>query len=330
MLKYLSAVLISFFIGMAAAPPIILLIKKLKARQTILCYVSQHKAKQGIPTMGGWIFLLSTSIATLALCGVKQRFALLCVAVMLAYGLIGFLDDLLKVVLKRNLGLRAYQKIISQVVIAFIASWFAYKSQYVGSAVNLPISGTVFEMKWWYVPFSMFVYIALTNAVNLTDGLDGLAGTSSAVYFSFFFVIVLFAFQRASDMGLTFYAEELSSLLVFISALIGGMAAFLWQNVSRAKIFMGDTGSLALGGAATAVAMLSKNPFLIPIVGIMFVLSCISVIVQVLFFKWKKRRLFLMSPLHHHLELKGVSEPKIVAYYAIITFVGGIVALAVM
>lgn len=329
-MKYLLALLTAFFIGMIIAPAIILLIKKLRVRQTILSYVEQHKEKQGIPTMGGWIFIIAATVSTLIFGGASHSFSLFIILIMLSYGIVGFLDDFLKVILKRNLGLRAYQKIISQLLIAFIASYFAYKNMYVGAAVNIPVFNVVWNMKWWYIPLSIFIYIAVTNAVNLTDGLDGLAGTTSVIYFVIFFVITFTQYNASQEYGMTLYAEELSSLLTALAALIGALAAFLWNNSYKAKIIMGDTGALALGGAVAGVAMLTKNPFLILTVGIMFVASSISVIIQVVVFKLKKKRVFLMAPLHHHFELKGYHESKIVTFYSVVTAIAGAVSLLII
>lgn len=329
MIKILIAVIVSFFSGMLIAPLTIRLVKKLHVKQTILSYVQQHESKQGIPTMGGAIFILPTAVTALLLGGgMMTNFAVL---VMLSYGIIGFLDDFLKVTLKRNLGLRAYQKIISQLLIAAIASYFAYKSQFIGSEIRVPIFNTVINLKWWYLPFSMFVYVALSNSCNLTDGLDGLAGSTSCIYFMVFFIITFMQMTAANEAGRTLYADELYSLLIFIAALVGALVAFLWFNSFRAKIIMGDMGALALGGTAAMVAMVTANPFLILLTGIMFVVSSISVIIQVVVFKATKgKRVFLMAPLHHHLELKGINESKIVSFYMIITFIGGVVSLIIM
>jgi phospho-N-acetylmuramoyl-pentapeptide-transferase len=327
---YLLAILIAFFGGMILAPIIVRLIKSLNVKQTILSYVSQHESKQGIPTMGGSIFILPACIATFALGGGNYVFAIFAVLLTISYAVIGFLDDFLKVSLKRNMGLRGYQKIVSQVMIALIASYFAYRNDFVGSAIKLPIIGGELDLKWWYIPFSMFVYVALTNSVNLTDGLDGLSATTSSVYFAIFFVVIYFQMNFANESGRTIYAKELHGLLIFIASLLGGLGAFLWFNSYRAKIIMGDMGAMALGGAAAMVALISKNPLLILLTGIMFVISSISVIIQVIVFKLKKKKVWFMSPYHHHLELKGHSEAKIVSYYAIITFIGGVVSLIVM
>lgn len=207
-------------------------------------------------------------------------------------------------------------------------TWFAYKNPFIAGEMILPFTNKVVSLSWWFIPFCFVVFLAATNAVNLTDGLDGLAGGVSAVYFLTFSIILSIMCSRADNMGETLYLSELSSLAVFSVSLFGSLLAFLWHNTNPAKIFMGDTGSLALGGAVASVAIFSKNPLLILIIGIMFVLTCISVIMQVLYFKITKKRIFLMSPLHHHFQYKGVAEQKIVASYIIITIIFSGVALA--
>lgn len=323
----LVTILISFSAGMLLAPLLIGLLKKADSVQVILHYVKQHQDKTNLPTMGGWIFIIASLITTLALCKFKYRFALSALLIFFSYGIIGFLDDFIKIGLKRNQGLRAYQKIISQLLIAFIASYFAYRNTYIGSEINIPVIHTTLNLKWWYIPFSMFVYIALTNAVNLTDGLDGLAGSVSLIYLFVFLILIITAFFNAEYLGATFYSYELKSLSVFVASLIGGLLAFLWFNSYKAKIIMGDTGALALGGACSSIALFIRQPLLILFTGSLFILSCVSVILQVLYFKRTRKRIFLMSPFHHHLELKGLHEAKIVACYCIITLIGGIVAL---
>jgi len=323
----LVSMLVAFAIGMLIAPLIIKFLQSHNSVQVILHYVQQHKDKTNTPTMGGIIFVLATIITTLIFSGFTFRFALSALVIFFSYGVLGFLDDFIKIGLKRNKGLRAYQKIISQFLIALIASYFAYRNLYIGSEINIPILHITFNLRWWYIPFSMFVYIAMTNAVNLTDGLDGLAGSVSLIYLTVFLILTIVIFCNAEYLGNTFYALELKSLSIFIAALIGSLLAFLWFNSYKAKIIMGDTGALALGGACSSVAIFIKHPLLILFAGAMFVLSCISVIVQVLYFKRTRKRVFLMSPFHHHLELKGIHETKIVAYYCILTAIGGLIAL---
>ena len=330
MTAFIYVFLCSFAVGVIIAPPVIYLIKKLKARQTILTYVSQHKDKEGIPTMGGIIFLVPAVIFYFVFARGQNRLSFVALALTLAYGLIGGLDDAIKVIFKRNLGLKAYQKIISQLVIAVLATVFAYKNGYVGSQIYIPVIKQYVETGWFYIPFTIIAYIATTNCVNLTDGLDGLAGSTVVLYLSVVFVIIAGIYLESVDAGKTLYEQETYNLLVFITALAGGIAAFLVFNSHKAKIFMGDTGSLALGGAVASVAVFIKNPLIIATIGIMFVMSGISVIIQVISFKLRKKRVFLMAPLHHHLEMKGLNESKIVSLYSVITVVAGAVTLLII
>ncbi len=324
-LKCFLALATSFIAALCVAPLVIRLMKKLKAGQVILGYVEQHSAKSGTPTMGGFIFILPVAVVTLAFG--YGKLSLVAVLTMLGYGLLGFLDDFLKIKTQNNLGLKPYQKIIGQLGIALIIGIFCYKNPVVGGSINLPFTDKVWDLKWWYVPFTVLVYVATTNAVNLTDGLDGLAGSVSAVYFLGFFAIAFAATQSLNFYGQVLDEAEVSGMAVFAASLVGGVCAFLWFNFNPAQIMMGDTGSLALGGAAASIAVFTKNPLLILLSGIMFVVSCISVILQVLYFKLTKKRIFLMAPLHHHLEKKGLSEGKIVCRYTVVTLLFSVLSL---
>lgn len=327
----MAATLLSFFVGMIVAPILLRILKKKKAGQTILSYVEQHNQKQGIPTMGGFIFLLSTTVASFAF-RFESKLVIMMVLLFLFYGLIGFLDDFIKIHYHRNLGLKAYQKIISQVAVAVVAAYYCAVSSEIGTKIYVPIARIYWDLGFWgYLPFAVVTFLALSNAVNLTDGLDGLAGSVSAVYFATYTVIILVGLWEFTQNGNSVSAAEWQGMSVFCGALIGGLMAFLWFNSSKAVIFMGDTGSMALGGAAATVALFTKNPLISILVGIMFVCSCISVIVQVSVFKLRAgKRIFLMAPLHHHLELKGYSESKIVAFYTVITAIGGLVSLLII
>ncbi len=324
--KLTLAVTVAFALGMALAPLVIKLAKKLKAGQVVLGYVEQHKAKSGTPTMGGIIFIVPIVVSTLIF-GYSEM-NLVAVMTTVAYAVLGFLDDFIKVRFKQNLGLRAYQKLIGQFGIAVLVALYAYKNPFVGSEINLPLTEKTWNLKGWYVPFAMLVLIASTNAVNLTDGLDGLAGSVSLVYFSVFSAIILILAASLKSFGRTLEAKELSNLVVFCGAAIGGVSAFLWHNENPAEIMMGDTGSLALGGAVAVVGLFSKSPLLILLVGIMYVVSCISVIMQVAAFKLTGKRIFKMSPFHHHLEKCGVKEQKIVWWYVILTLIFGLAAIS--
>ena len=234
---------------------------------------------------------------------------------MLGFGLIGFLDDAIKVLFRRNLGLKAYQKIVGQAGVTAIMVAYGYR-QGGGTVAHIPFAGMDVDLGVWYIPLAALAYLGTVNCVNLTDGLDGLAAGTGTVYFAVLGIV----------STMTAIAGD-GQLAMMSFALAGALTAFLWFNSNPARMFMGDTGSLALGGAAASVSILSHNIFLIPLVGIMYVVSGISVIVQVVSFKLTGKRVFAMAPFHHHLEYRGVKESKIVAEYTIVTAVAGALGL---
>jgi len=324
------AIILSFLTAMVFAPFVIKAAKRLRAGQNILHWVGNHQEKQGTPTFGGFIFIIPAIISTVILAGFRSRLGFIAVAITLGFMLIGFLDDFIKIRSKKNQGLKAYQKILGQVTASALVTWFSYTNRHIGTSINLPFSGQVIDLGWWFLPLCFIAFIAASNAVNLTDGLDGLAGGTSAVYFGTFTVLLVVKYAILNNQAQLSEAVEVASLAVFSASLAGALLGFLWHNSNPASVFMGDTGALALGAAAAAVAIFSKNPLIILILGIMFVLSCISVIMQVLYFKATKKRVFLMAPLHHHFQYKGIKEQKIVACYIIITLVAGVISLASM
>ncbi|MBQ4444518.1 MAG: phospho-N-acetylmuramoyl-pentapeptide-transferase [Clostridia bacterium] len=321
-LRGVIALVASFALSVLSAPTVIKAASKLKAGQPILRYVEEHAVKAGTPTMGGWIFILPTILVTLAFTrGLGAgRVAVITTS---AYAVIGFLDDFLKIKRKDNGGLKPYQKIISQLGVAAILCWYVWRTPSISTVVYIPFYKAV-DIGYWILPLTAFVYIAGTNAVNLTDGLDGLAGNTTVVYClgaTALFVLVAVA---EGDSG-----RNLDELSVFALALTGALEGFLLYNTSPAKVFMGDTGSMALGGAVCSLAVFSRLTFYLPVIGIMYVVSCITVIVQVGYFKLSKgKRVFLMAPLHHHLQRKGMSEAKISALYVALTLLGAAIAVA--
>ena len=326
-LKFMLCFLSAFALAMLIIPLCLKMLSRLKAQQTILKYVESHQNKQGTATMGGLIFLIALSIIGLIFIWDISSEGSICIFITLSYGLLGFLDDYIKIKNKQNEGLKAYQKIIGQAGIAIIVSIYCYNNPNIGSEIMIPFSNKVIDLGWGYIPFCIFVYIAMTNAVNLTDGLDGLVTKTSGVSVLFFIVVILMQFFDATKQGDIIAQINLQSLMYFSTALLGSIVAFAWVNTNPAKIFMGDTGSLALGGAITCLGIFLKNPLILGLVGIMYVVSCISVIVQVISFIITKKRVFLMAPLHHHFEKKGIKETKIVSYYTIITIIFGVIAL---
>lgn len=310
------ALLLSFILSLIGMPLVIAVVTKLKGGQPILKYVEQHKGKSGTPTMGGLGFIIPSSLVAVVFSRGLSVGRIASITV-ICYCLLGFLDDFLKVKRKNNAGLSRLQKIIGQVGIALLLSYYCYKND-VSRLIIVPFTDIRVDFGLWIIPFALFVFLAVTNAVNLTDGLDGLATNTSLMYLLFAFFIV----------GIDVYFGKCDfSLLVFCISIIGGCLAFNIFNSNPAKIFMGDTGSLALGGAVASMGCFSGNYLIIPIIGIMFVVSCISVIIQVIVYKINGKRVFRMAPFHHHLEKSGLSEQCIVAIYVAITVIFGAIGV---
>ena len=285
-----------------------------------------HSAKEGTPTMGGTMFIIAIIIAVAAfsIYGIAFDFSVPAVLIMLAFGLVGFLDDFIKVKRKRNLGLRAYQKIIAQLLLSFAAAYYAYKSSFIGSTLYDPIFGSI-ELGGWYIPFTMFMIIAVVNSANLTDGLDGLLSGVSLIYSIAMGVLFLY-FAKVFDGSFIneprFVANRdgMLCMSVFAFAVAGGCLGFLKSNSYPAKVFMGDTGSLALGGFVAGTAYMLQMPLFLILVGLIYLIEVASVIIQVTYFKKTGgKRFFKMAPIHHHFELCGWSETRVVAVFSIIT-----------
>ena len=324
--KISTSILLSFLIALIVSPLIIKFTRKIKFNQPVYEYVELHKKKNGTPTMGGLIFLIAITVSTLILCKGKNSLVLISIFVMLGYGLIGFLDDYLKIKLKHNEGLKPYQKIIAQLIIATIVSVFAFKSPLVMGEIYIPFTNKIINLGFWFIPLSIIFFLAITNSVNLTDGLDGLAGGVSLIYQICFLIVFIILFY---SLGKTDFliGSEYKSLIILISSSIGGLLGYLLFNSHPALIFMGDTGSLGLGGLLGVVALFSKTMLYVPFLGIMFVVSSVSVIIQVLHYKRTRKRIFLMAPFHHHLEQKSMYETKIVVIYMVITAILGLMTI---
>ena len=328
MKHFLTAILISFVIAILLSPLIIKLVKKLKLKQNIYEYVENHSSKAGTPTMGGIIFISAILITCLIMFKNNFTLVVLSLTALVSFGFLGFLDDFIKIKFRRNLGLKAYQKIIGQVAISIILCCFCYFSNIVPKQIYLPFMAKTVNLGWFYIPFMIVVLLAFTNSVNLTDGLDGLAGGTSFVYSVSFTVCFLIYILNAKKLGISYLVvEEWSNLLILCGACAGSLLAYLIHNSFPALIFMGDTGSLALGGLFGIMAIITGQIFIIPILGICFVLTSLSVIMQVLYFKLTKKRIFKMAPFHHHLQLKGMHESKIVSIYIIISVIIGVLGI---
>ncbi|SCJ55145.1 Phospho-N-acetylmuramoyl-pentapeptide-transferase [uncultured Clostridium sp.] len=304
--KYAIAAVLSLLISLALGPIAIPALRRLKFGQNIRKEGPQsHLKKAGTPTIGGLIFIGSTLITMLALRLKWNDEAMIVLYSLIAFGFIGFLDDLLKIIKKDNEGLKAWQKMVLLLVFSGAIAYYGYLN--LSTSMIIPFLGKKVALGMFYIPFVIFIYAATTNAVNLTDGLDGLASTVSVLVLTFFAVS---SFILGHD-----------SVGLFCIALIGGLIGFLKYNAYPARIFMGDTGSLAIGGAIATIAIILEIPLLIPVVGGIYVLETLSVIIQVTSFKLTGKRIFKMAPIHHHFEQCGWSEVKIVTVFSVVTVI---------
>lgn len=306
----ITTIAIALLITVLLSPIFIPFLRRLKFGQSIREEGPQsHLKKTGTPTMGGIMIILSIIITSLIMVyrvsgdSVSYEFWLL-IFVLIGYGLLGFLDDFIKVALKRNLGLTSLQKFIGQIVIALVF-FFILRSQDFPTYIQIPGTDIQWELGWAYALLIIVMLVGSSNAVNLTDGLDGLLAGTAVIAFGAFGIIAWYIGLQA-EVG------------IFTLAIVGALLGFLVFNAHPAKVFMGDTGSLALGGAIAAVAILTKTEILLVVIGGVFVIETLSVIIQVISFKTTGKRVFKMSPLHHHYELLGWSEWRVVTTFWII------------
>ena len=315
--------LFAFVASVIIGPFIIKTIQKLRAGQNILEYVENHKSKQGTPTMCGLIFIIGTSIASIFAFNQSYTLALMTIITMLGFGVLGFLDDYIKVKSHHNEGLKPYQKIIGQLGLSFIISIFVYN--FVGTEIIIPFVHTSVDIGIFIIPLVIITMLSLVNAVNLLDGLDGLASGVSIFYLLSFLGIITIGLPLLSPNELI----EQQNLITVCFCLVGALTAFEIFNGFPAKVFMGDTGSLAIGGFLSAVAVFTGLELYILILGLPYVVTALSDIIQVAHYKRTKKRVFLMAPLHHHFEKKGIHENKIVLVYMIITIIIGVITYAI-
>jgi len=300
------AVLAAFVINIILCPIIIPILTKIKFGQNVRDDGPQsHLIKAGTPTMGGIMILISLLIAS-AFFLKDNMDAVMVIFVTIGYGVIGFIDDYIKVVKKRSLGFRAYQKLICQLIVTGVFLYYIYNYTSIGTEIYIPFTnGAVIELGWLYIPFFFFVMVGTVNSVNLTDGLDGLA-SGVTVLVTVFFMFVAKAMH--------------SGVLPVAGAAVGALMGFLLFNAYPARVFMGDTGSLALGGFIASMAILMKMPIVLVIVGFVYVMESLSVIIQVVYFKLTHgKRIFKMAPIHHHFEQCGWKETRVVTLFYIIT-----------
>ena len=313
MIKLVLPVLISFAISVILCPIVIPFLHKLKFGQ----YVREegpesHLKKAGTPTMGGLIFLLSLVLTCIFFIKGNQEVVPV-LFVTLGFGLIGFLDDYIKVVMKRSLGLRAWQKMLGQFLVTGVFAYYLLKYTDLGTGTYIPFYGEVNMSTPLFVIMLFFVFLGTVNGVNFTDGLDGLASSVTVIVATFFSVVAVGTSNGVAPIT---------------CAVVGSLLGFLLYNVYPAKVFMGDTGSLALGGFVAATAYMLKIPVFILIIGFIYLFEIVSVMLQVSYFKLTKgKRIFKMAPVHHHFELCGWSETRVVAVFSCVTALLCLVAL---
>jgi len=312
--------LISFLISLISGKIFIPLLRRLKFGQIEREEGPQsHKIKQGTPTIGGIIFLLPVVLIGIIYSFFDARILSL-VLVTLGFAFVGFLDDYLKIRKKNNEGLLPMQKMTGLLIVAGIFTRYAVSYTQEARMLILPFLGYYKPVTMSLViaiPFIIFVLVAFTNAVNLTDGLDGLAGSVTTIVLLFFSLVTMFN-------------SEWSYIRIFCAILAGGILGFLVYNLYPAKVFMGDTGSLAIGGALASAAVLTGTPIFLGLAGIIYVAETLSVVIQVLHFKRTGKRVFLMAPLHHHYEHKGWSEIKVVIIFTIVTIFSSVLAFLLL
>ena len=310
LLYLLEATVCTIILGMVSIP----LLKKYKARQAIREEgPKSHRVKAGTPTMGGLFLILSGVIVILGN-GLIDKTVLWLLFLMIGHGLLGFLDDFIKAEKKRNLGLTAKQKIMGQLILSIIFCFGCVEILHLPCAISIPLTASDISIGWLYYPFVILVIVGASNAVNLTDGLDGLASGCCTVAFMAYAAFC--------------YINGLYDIAAFIIIMAGCCIGFLFFNYHPAKIFMGDTGSLALGGALAGIAVMTRTELLLVVLGMVFVVEALSVIIQVASFKLYGKRVFKMSPLHHHFELSGWSEVNVVwLFWGFECFMAGVALL---
>lgn len=288
---------VSFLLAVIMGPLFIPLLRRLKFGQQIRTDGPQaHLKKAGTPTMGGIIIMLALALAVLRF-GEKNMETVILLLASLGYGFVGFLDDYIKILFKRSLGLTAKQKLFGQLLISAVVCYLLVQSGH-STEIRIPFFDISFNLGWIYFPFIVFLMLGTSNAVNFTDGLDGLLAGTSAIAFGAYAIIALNNTQP--------------NVAIFSAAMVGAVLGFLVFNAHPAKVFMGDTGSLGIGGGLVAVAILTKAEILLALIGGVFLVEILSVVIQVVSFKTRGKRVFKMSPIHHHFELVGWSEWRVV------------------
>jgi phospho-N-acetylmuramoyl-pentapeptide-transferase len=325
----ITALIVCFILG----PWIIRKLESLQARQVIRTDGPEsHLQKQGTPTMGGVIILAAIVFPTLLWADLTNQYIWIALFITIGYGVIGFVDDYKKVVEKNTKGLSARQKMFWQILLAGSVAVFLFMKPGFSEELFFPLFKKFHPDLWiWFIPFATLVIVGASNAVNLTDGLDGLAigpvAINAATYMLFSYIAGHATLSAYLQIPRVVGAGELA---VLCGAMVGAGLGFLWYNSYPAEVFMGDVGSLSLGGTLGTIAVLTKQEILLVIVGGIFVIEALSVIFQVGSYKYRGKRIFRMAPIHHHFELKGVAEPKIIVRFWIISIILALVAISTL
>ncbi|HTY20127.1 MAG TPA: phospho-N-acetylmuramoyl-pentapeptide-transferase [Geobacteraceae bacterium] len=325
----ITALVVSFIVG----PWVIRKLEALQARQVIRTDGPEsHLKKQGTPTMGGVLILTAIVVPTLLWADLANIYIWLTLLIIAGYGLIGFMDDYKKVVEKNPRGLSPRQKMLWQVVLALAVAIFLYLQPGFPRELYFPFFKKLHpDLGIFFIPFVTLVIVGASNAVNLTDGLDGLAIGPVAINAGTYMLFTYMAGNAKLSSYLQIpYVPGSGELAILCGAMVGAGLGFLWYNAYPAEVFMGDVGSLPLGGALGALAVITKQEILLVIVGGIFVIEALSVIFQVGSYKYRGKRIFRMAPIHHHFELKGVAEPKIIVRFWIITIILALVAISTL
>jgi len=329
------AVLTAMFFALILGPWIINRLKKLSMTQQIRDDGPQtHMNKAGTPTMGGILIIICILLTIVMWGDLKNMYVWIMIVSLVGFGGIGLLDDYLKVVRKSPKGLRAYQKFGGQIVLAFLIGIFLFlnpKDPYADMLIVPFFKKWFFDFGWFYIPFSIIVIVGTSNAVNLTDGIDGLAIGLVAIAVLATGVLVYISGHKGLAQYLQVpYLPGTGELTVFCGAMFGASLGFLWYNSYPADVFMGDVGSIGLGGSLGTLAIITKHEIVLAIVGGIFVMETLSVMLQVVSFKLTGKRVFKMAPIHHHFELKGWPEPKVIVRFWIIGIMLALLSLATL
>ena len=327
-----AAALMALAISLLIGPWAIRTLRRLSIGQSIREEGPEsHREKAGTPTMGGLLILFSLTVPTLMWARLDNPYVWLTVATALAFGAIGFADDFLKLRRRKNLGLTAKAKFSLQILVAAGIGWALLGMAFEPTLVFPFFKNLVVDLGMFYVPLVVLVLVSCSNAVNLTDGLDGLAIGATLIAAAAYAIFTYIAGHRiVAEYLQVAYLPGVGELAVFCSALVGASLGFLWFNSHPAEVFMGDVGSLAIGGAIGAVAILSKQEILLLFVGGLFVIEALSVIIQVASYKLRGKRVFRMAPLHHHFELVGWKEPQIIVRFWILAILFALLSLSTL